>query len=242
MSANQADSDDEYLKRQRWSCLDLSRSQRTGTPEVVLAEAKTEAQLQEAVLGLLAGCGRAMVTRLKKERVKALSASLPFDTEWRYDEAARFGTATAPGFKLPVTRGKVAILTAGTSDHPVAREAQLTAEALGCRTRMALDCGVAGLHRLREPLEELLDWDARVVIVAAGREGALPTVVAGLIDRPVFGLPVSTGYGLGGRGEAALYGMLQSCTPLLVVNIDAGFVAGATAAQIAETVVGNHGR
>lgn len=234
--------DAEVLKRQRWSCLDLVRGKRTGIPEVVLAEGKTPAQIQETVLGLLEGNGRALITRLEADLVSGLTAALPNDANWEYDVDARFGCATTPAFQPQAPGGKVGLLTAGTSDHPVAREAQLMAEALGCQTRLTLDCGVAGLHRLAEPLQEMLDWGAQVLIVAAGREGALPTLVAGLVDRPVIGLPVSTGYGLGGRGEAALYGMLQSCTPLLVVNIDAGFVAGATAARIAAvTVVGNHG-
>jgi len=234
--------DDEQIKRQRWSALDLARGHRTGIPEVVLAEGKTPAQIEETVLGLLEGNGRALVTRLEGELVSGLAAALPDEAAWEYDEAARFGCATGPSYQPPPPTGKVGLLTAGTSDYPVIREAQLMVEALGCESRLAQDCGVAGLHRLGEPLQEMLDWGAQVLIVAAGREGALPTLVAGLVDRPVIGLPVSTGYGLGGRGEAALYGMLQSCTPLLVVNIDAGFVAGATAARIAAvTVVGNHG-
>lgn len=225
--------DDEDIKRQRWSCLDLVRGKRTGIPEVVLAEGKTMAQLKETVLGLVEGNGRALITRLESSFTEELAAALPAEATWDYDEAARFGCATALTFRPPAPRGRVGLLTAGTSDYPVIREAQLMVEALGCSTRLALDCGVAGLHRLAGPLQDMLDWDAQVLIVAAGREGALPTLVAGLVDRPVIGLPVSTGYGLGGRGEAALYGMLQSCTPLLVVNIDAGFVAGATAARIA---------
>src|SRR5581483_6330095 len=130
--------------------------------------------------------------------------------------------------------GKVLILAAGTADVPVAREAQIVAQELGCEVRLVVDVGVAGLHRLFPELDAA-EW-ADVVIVAAGREGALGPVVAGLVDRPVIGLPVSTGYGMGGRGEAALLTMLQACSPLLCVNVDAGTVAGLCAAQIANRV------
>lgn len=236
-------SPENHLKKGRWSRLDISRESRTGIPEVVLAEGKTREQLQEAVLGLIGASGRALITRLETQPAEALALALPPRARWQYDPAARFASATTPAYRAPPRGGRVALLTAGTSDYPVAREAQLVAEALGCTTRLVLDCGVAGLHRLEEPLQAMAAWGAAVYVVAAGREGALPTLVAGLVDKPVIGLPISTGYGLGGRGEAALYGMLQSCTPLLVVNIDAGFVAGATAARIAAaTVEGSHGR
>ena len=117
------------------------------------------------------------------------------------------------------------------ADISVAEEARLLAEELSCKTIVSYDVGVAGIHRLYPELSKLLDTD--VLIVLAGREGALPTIVAGLTDIPVIGVPVSTGYGLGGRGEAALLAMLQSCSVLAVVNVDAGFVAGAFAAKIA---------
>jgi len=130
--------------------------------------------------------------------------------------------------------GRVGILTAGTADIPVAEEAKVTAEAMGCEVLIEYDVGVAGIHRLFPSLERMMTADA--LVVAAGREGTLPTVVAGLVDVPVIGLPVSTGYGAGGAGEAALLSMLQSCSVMTVVNIDAGFVAGAFAAKIASQV------
>jgi NCAIR mutase (PurE)-related protein len=143
-------------------------------------------------------------------------------------------------FRAPVpekTGGIVAILTAGTADLPAAEEARLIAEEMGCTVRTAYDVGAAGIHRLFPAIKSVLD--AHVFIVAAGREGTLPAVVAGLVDRPVIGLPVSSGYGYMGGGRAALAAMLQSCSVLAVVNIDSGFSAGAFAARIATMVAGS---
>jgi len=128
------------------------------------------------------------------------------------------------------------VVSAGTSDAAVAGEAAVVAEEMGARVERLADVGVAALTRLVDHLEELRAAD--VLVVAAGREGALPTVVAGLVDTPVIGLPVSTGYGHGGEGEAALLGMLQSCTVLSTVNVDAGFVAGAQAGLVAAAIDG----
>jgi NCAIR mutase (PurE)-related protein len=127
--------------------------------------------------------------------------------------------------------GIIAVITAGTSDIRVAEEAKIIAEEMGCEVRTAYDVGAAGIHRLFPALKPLLA--ARVFVVCAGREGTLPSVVAGLVDKPVIGVPVSVGYGYMGEGRAALASMLQSCSVLAVVNIDAGFVAGAFAARIA---------
>jgi NCAIR mutase (PurE)-related protein len=133
------------------------------------------------------------------------------------------------------TGGIVGIITAGTSDIRVAEEARVVAEEMGCRVLTAYDVGAAGIHRLFPALQDLLE--AKVLVVAAGREGTLPAIVAGLVDRPVIGVPVSTGYGYMGKGEAALASMLQSCSVIAVVNIDAGFTAGALAARIANMAV-----
>jgi hypothetical protein len=126
------------------------------------------------------------------------------------------------------------VITAGTSDVPVAEEAAVVVREMGCEVLSAYDVGVAGIHRLFGPLREMLERRLDVVITAAGMDGALPSVVAGLVDVPVIGLPVSVGYGLGGQGIAALYSMLQTCAPgLTVVNVDNGVGAGATAGLIA---------
>jgi len=132
------------------------------------------------------------------------------------------------------TGGRVGILTAGTSDIPIAMEAEAMVKEMGCETLAYYDVGVAGIHRLFRPLADLLKWDADVIIVVAGREGALPTVVAGIADVPVIGLPTSKSYGFGQKGLAALSAMLQSCSlGMSVVNIDSGVGAGAVAGMIA---------
>src|SRR3712207_1151706 len=130
--------------------------------------------------------------------------------------------------------GRVGAISAGTSDLPVLDEAVAVAKEMGVAVKSFHDVGVAGIHRLASPLEELRSFDPDCLIVAAGMEGALPSVVAGLVAVPVVGLPTSTGYGLGGDGTAAILGMLQTCSPgLSVVNVDNGVGAGATAALIA---------
>jgi NCAIR mutase (PurE)-related protein len=139
----------------------------------------------------------------------------------------------------PQVRGAVGVLAAGTSDVGVAGEAVAMIRAMEVDALTAFDVGVAGLHRLSAPLEEMRAAGVGALIVVAGMVGALPSVVAGLVAVPVIGLPTSTGYGFGGRGEAALMGMLQSCSPgLAVVNIDNGVGAGATAAMIARAAAG----
>lgn len=214
--------------------LDVEREARTGLPEVVLAEGKADAHLVAIARALASAKGHLLVSRLAPERL-ALFEHLGLHL--RYHAEARLLAASAPGaVDAPRTGGRVAVLAAGTADYAVAEEARLVADALGCDTERAYDVGVAGLHRLYPELDRLLAWDADCFVVAAGREGALAPVVAGLVDRPVIGLPVSVGYGMGGRGEAALLTMLQSCSPLTTVNIDAGVVAGLSAAQLANRV------
>src|SRR5256885_13845682 len=138
------------------------------------------------------------------------------------------------GAGVPPNGGNVGVLTAGTSDIPMAEEAAALCHEMGCEVHSAYDVGVAGLHRLFAPLRAMLAAPADAIIVAAGMDGALPSVGAGLVDVPVIGLPTSVGYGLGGGGVAALLSMLQTCAPgLVVVNIDNGVGAGATAALFA---------
>ncbi|MGA1793083.1 MAG: nickel pincer cofactor biosynthesis protein LarB [Thermoplasmatota archaeon] len=216
--------------------LDTGREHRTGIPEVVIAEGKTFRHLLEAASDFLDRKGRVMVSRLDAETSSRLVGALAeriADLDHEMDEDARFLVAWKGERKVKDTGGKVGILTAGTSDIPVAKEAQIVARELGCSVRSYHDVGVAGVHRVMGPLKDLKEWGADVLIVAAGREGALPTLVSGMVDIPVIGLPISTGYGIHGKGETALFAMLQSCSPLVVVNIDAGFVAGAVAARVA---------
>jgi len=139
-----------------------------------------------------------------------------------------------PARPVPATGGRLGVVTAGSSDIPYAEEAMLVARHMGCRVSEVYDVGVAGLHRLFPPLRGLLDEGVDAIVVVAGMDGALPSVVAGLVNVPVIGLPTSTGYGAGGGGIAALLSMLQTCSPgLAVVNIDNGIGAGSMAALIA---------
>lgn len=208
--------------------LDLHRAQRTGIPEVVVAEGKRPQDVLDACAGFLQEQGRVLVTRCWKP--------LPFGRLGvRVERHAASGVVLLRrrGVRPPRTGGRVAILTGGASDARVAEEAQLVAQEMGCRVFVEHDVGVAGLFRVLAALERMARKAPHVYIVAAGREGALAPVVAGLVPGPVIGVPVATGYGHRGRGEAALATMLQSCSPLVTVNIDAGFVAGAVGAQIA---------
>jgi NCAIR mutase (PurE)-related protein len=216
--------------------LDLGRHLRKGVPEVVYAPRKTDAALAAIVGCFLADRGLALVSRLDPERCAALEAAVAAEARPRVSYRPDTGIfeAVMPWYRGPEPSGFVGILTAGTSDIPVAEEAALVARHMGCRVESAYDVGVAGVHRLLEPLAAMIGGGADVLVVAAGMEGALPSVVAGLVDVPVIGLPTSTGYGLGGDGTAAILSILQSCSPgLLAVNIDNGVGAGAAAGLIA---------
>lgn len=219
--------------------LDTSRDLRKGVPEVIYASHKRPAELVAIVKRCLDERGFALVTRLQPEPAAKLEQELlePVGcalATFSYNENAGTLAVYTSRYRPPEERGTVGLLTAGTSDIPVAEEAALVITHMGCRLERGYDVGVAGLHRLLEPLSRMLAKKADVLVVAAGMEGALPSVVAGLVDIPVIGLPTSTGYGLGGDGTAALYSILQSCSPgLVTVNIDNGVGAGAAAALIA---------
>ena len=207
--------------------LDLDREGRTGIPEVVIGEGKTPAAIRAAAAAFLERRGRAIITRCPTGiRFTGLGGRV------EHHKGARV-VILRKGAKPRPNGSRVAILTGGASDQRVADEARIVAEELGCEVRIEHDVGVAALVRVIDALDRLSAWHPHAYIVAAGREGALAPVVAGLVEGPVIGLPVSTGYGHRGKGEAALATMLQSCSALLTVNIDAGFVAGACAAQVA---------
>jgi len=215
---------------------DTGRERRKGTPEIILGEHKETSQIITMAQGLLTGTGRAIISRLQPEAVVPIQSAFSEYTV-RIREAARAMVIYSPAYRRVLTGGHVGLISAGTSDIPVAEEATLIAEEMGCRVTCIYDVGVAGLHRLLGPLRDLLAENVDVIIVAAGMDGALPSVVAGLVPVPVIGLPTSVGYGLGGRGVAALLSMLQTCAPgIAVVNIDNGVGAGITAALIANRV------
>ncbi len=220
-----------YREVGKMAKVDPNRIDRIGIPEAILAEGKSPSDLVEIALSFLEASNAILITRVSSEQLAALrEVHLPEGADLRWEERAKAAVITKETDQK-FSGGKVGILSAGTADIPVAEEARVTAELMGCETVSEYDVGVAGIHRLFPSLEKMMDADA--LVVAAGREGTLPVVVAGLMDAPVVGLPVSTGYGAGGRGEAALLSMLQSCSVMVVVNIDAGFVAGAFAAKIA---------
>ncbi len=215
---------------------DPGREQRKGAPEIVFGETKEAAQIIAMAQGLLKGTGRAIISRMRADTLEEVKAAFSEYTV-SVRAAARAMVISSPDYVRKSTGGHVGVISAGTTDLPVAEEAALIVEEMGCRVTCIYDVGVAGLHRLIAPLRELLNDDVDAIIVAAGMDGALPSVVAGLVPVPVIGLPTSIGYGMGGKGVAALLSMLQTCAPgLSVVNIDNGVGAGITAALIANRV------
>jgi NCAIR mutase (PurE)-related protein len=213
--------------------LDLGRFMRRGIPEVVLGPGKTPEEAARLTVALAQRQGQGLISRMSREHRAALQRAADA-AQMTIVDHAQSARVVREGFTPEALDGKVGFLTAGTSDVPVADEARMVVEACGLGTRLEADLGVAGLHRFVGPLSAILEWGADVIVVAAGMDGVLPGLVAGLIDVPVIGLPVSTGYGRGGAGEAALGTMLQSCsTGLTVVNIDNGVGAGAGAVLIA---------
>ena len=221
--------------------VDPQRQTRKGVPEIVYAASKPPSVALSAVRALLehSPTGRVLVSRTSTELSDLLLQELgPNGHTVLTATSGATVLVMRQGAPPPLeTGGVVALLTAGASDAPVADEAAWVAREMGCRIVRADDVGVAGLHRLEAPLWALRDQRADVAIVVAGMDGALPSVVSGLVDIPVIGLPTSIGYGLGGGGVAALLSMLQTCAPgLVVVNIDNGVGAGATAALIANRV------
>jgi len=212
---------------------DAARERRSGVPEAILADGKTPAEIASLAEASLESTGRAIVTRLGPDATATVRERLDEthpEASIRLQERAGVLVAHAPGFDPPSLDASVGVVTAGTSDAVPAGEAATIVREMGATVERVSDVGVAALTRLTDRLPELREHD--VLIVAAGREGALPTVVAGLVDVPVIGVPVSTGYGHGGEGRGALSGMLQSCTALSVVNVDAGFSAGVQAGLI----------
>ena len=211
---------------------DAARQRRSGVPEAVLGTDKTPGEVADLATTSLETTGRALVTRVN-DRQRAVLTERLGETEASVQLYDRSNVVVAhgPSFDPPSLDASVGVVTAGTSDAVPAGEAAVVAGEMGATVDRVDDVGVAGLTRLLDRLPDLRALD--VLVVAAGREGALPTVTAGLVDAPVVGLPVSTGYGEGGDGDAALAGMLQSWTALSVVTIDAGFTAGAQAGLVA---------
>lgn len=214
--------------------LDSHRKCRTGVVEAILADCKEPDDVVAIARLMVSQSKRALITRVSTKHLEALKAAFT-DDELELNSRART-IVVHDGTPAPRTGGVIGIISAGTADIPAAEEAKVVASEMGCETVTVYDVGVAGIHRLIPELQKLKSMNPGAIVVAAGREGTLPTIVSGLVDVPVIGLPVSTGYGAGGKGEAALLSMLQSCSTLAVVNINAGFVAGAYAARIANMI------
>ncbi|MDD3824357.1 MAG: nickel pincer cofactor biosynthesis protein LarB [Anaerolineae bacterium] len=214
---------------------DFERHRRKGVPEVILAERKSVEQSLTIARRFLEVNGLAILSRVSPELEERLRDEFEGQADVDWLPGPRAAVLRRPGDERPRCGGRVGILTAGTSDVPWAEEAAILCREMGCDVHTIYDVGVSGLHRLWEPLHHLLDEvGVDVIVVAAGMDGALPSVVSGLVDVPVIGLPTSVGYGLGGGGEAALLSMLQTCSPgMAVVNIDNGIGAGAMAGIIA---------
>jgi NCAIR mutase (PurE)-related protein len=213
--------------------VDLQRRERCGFPEVIFCEGKTSEWVESVVRKLTEAGQDCLATRVSAAQAESLAHHFP---QGRQDRIART-------FWLPCTppqppAGRVVVITAGTSDLPVAREAVVTAQALGCEADLLADVGVAGIHRLLRHRERFAGADA--IVVAAGMDGALPSVVGGLVDCPVIAVPTSIGYGAAFAGLAPLLTMLNSCAAnVVVVNIDSGFKGGYVAALIARRVKAN---
>jgi len=206
--------------------VDQHRALRQGFPEVIFGAGKTPAQVVKISAEILKQSDRVLITRITPAHAKVLAKKFP---KAKHHETAR--CVVIEKKKSKTRAGTIAILSAGTSDQPIAEEAAVTAEAMGNRVQRLYDVGVAGLHRLLARVEDFRS--ANVIIVVAGMEGALPSVVAGLVDKPVIAVPTSIGYGASFDGLAALLGMLNSCgSGVTVVNIDNGFGAAYAAGQI----------
>ena len=227
---------EKILFVKRHTVIDLERDYRCGIPEVILGEGKKDEQIIDITKDLLKKRKKVIITRTRKNLVKKLKKTFSDKYNIDFSDIAKICVIKDKKIKEKKEKIIVGVITAGTSDIPVAEEARVVVEELGFKTIKAYDVGVAGLHRLLDPLKEMIEKGVKIFIVAAGREGTLPGLVAGMVDGIVIGVPVSTGYGYGGRGEAALKTMLQSCASIAVVNIDAGFVAGVLAVKIAKIV------
>lgn len=217
--------------------LDLNRTQRTGVPEVILAQGKKDDWVEKLVFEMAQKKGRGIASRVHTELAKRIAANVPegFVADVNFD--ARMVIVKEKDSKVEKTGGRIGMLTAGTADIAIAEEVRVFATEMGCDVFYSYDVGIAGIHRTLEALENLLKEDVDVIVVIAGMDAVLPITVRGLVNLPVIGVPTSVGYGIGEKGMAPLMTMLQSCAPgLTVVNIDNGFGAASFAALSANRV------
>lgn len=231
----------EYEKLSEYVLYDLGRVVRRGVPEIIWAETKTTAELLEVVTRLLEkSVPKVLVSRVREEHRRVLPTLQEYCTRYdyvlRYYEYARYLVIRKRDL-VEERIGRVAVLCGGTADVPVAEEVRITAEEMGCEVLCLYDVGIANVVRVLDAVRKVTEFDPDVVVVVAGREAALPSLVASLLPLPIIAVPVSSGYGLGGGGLSALLSVLQSCVlGVLVVNIDNGVGAGVAAALIARRV------
>ncbi|MFX1377973.1 MAG: nickel pincer cofactor biosynthesis protein LarB [Promethearchaeota archaeon] len=219
--------------------LDIFRQTRTGSPEVIFAQNKSSQMLIDIVSQFLKSKKFAIISRYNEAQKALILEQFRHNKDYVIDvnELGKIMIIKESTHEFENKGGIVGIITAGSSDIPVAVEAEAIVKAMGCRVISSYDVGIAGIHRIFTPLSNMIANGVHVIIVCAGMEGTLPGVVAALVDVPVIGVPISSGYGIGEKGKGALITMLQSCSPgLLVVNIDNGFGAGASAAIIANKI------
>lgn len=217
--------------------LDLGRYSRKGIPEVIYAEKKSPEVLITIITRYMVNNSAILLSRVLTKHLDPIKEK--FVNQYDINIAPSYEpftvTITEKGYQFPTSHYHIGLLTAGTSDIPIAEEARAIARLMGVQTVQFNDVGIAGVHRLFTPLKEMVKRKVRAIVVVAGMEGALPTIVSSLVNVPVIGVPASSGYGYGGKGEGALMTMLQTCSPgLVIVNIDNGINAGATAALIAK--------
>jgi len=226
-----------YIKNvEEFAQLDLFRQTRTGIPEAIFAENKDSTLLMNIISSYLEENKFTIISRFTQDQLSLIKEEYEANSSYSIEinELGRIIIIKEKEFEFKKKKGLVGIITAGTSDIPVAEESKVIAKAMGCEIISSYDIGIAGFHRIFKPLSHMIESNVDVIIVCAGMEGTLPGLVAALVDIPVIGVPVSSGYGFGEKGQGALITMLQSCSPgLLVVNIDNGFGAGASAALIA---------
>ncbi|NLI74071.1 MAG: nickel pincer cofactor biosynthesis protein LarB [Euryarchaeota archaeon] len=219
----------DYIRRiGEHTLFDARRAERKGVPEIIYGESKDANTIADIIEGAMAERDVLLVSRSSLQQFEAVRDRIP---EARYEDEAKM--IILDRRKEHKEKGIIGLLAGGSSDISTAEEARVVAEAMGCRVMTAYDVGIAAFHRFIEPLHNMLESGADALVVVAGMEGALASVVSSLVDVPVIGVPTSVGYGVGEGGKVALASMLQSCSPgLVTVNIDNGVGAGITAALI----------
>jgi NCAIR mutase (PurE)-related protein len=227
------------IKEIEGACLDVSREARKDVPEILFAEGKSLEDIIRITQAFYSETGRVIITRISDAYASEIKKIFRGKAEILHSKKGRILVIkNASRIKGKAEKlGAVALLTAGTADIAVAEETKIVLEEMGCRIHAFYDIGIAGIHRLFPAINKSLKEDVDAMIVIAGMEGALPSIVSSLVAVPVIGVPSSAGYGLGGKGEGALLSMLQSCSPgLVVVNIDNGVGAAVAAALISKKI------